>query len=310
MRCDIQSMEPNIKIPLSRVGITNLKKLVRIKRKKKRPIILMANFSVFVNLPSNQKGIHMSRHPEVIDEIITEALEEESYSIENLCVEIVKKLLHKHEYSTEAYVEMEADYMVEELSPVSKKRSQEVHKIIGGAKGVRENNKIKIRKIIGAEVTGLTVCPCAQNLVKEECLNKLRETFSEEELKIIENSVIFASHNQRGVGKVILEVDEDVDVEVTKIIDIIKKSMSSEIFSLLKREDEKFVVISSHKNPKFVEDCVREMAKRILELNLPDNSLVQITQINEESIHRHNAFAQKISTIEELSRELNNEVKR
>ena len=305
MRCDTQNLEPSIKIPLTKVGITNLKKLVRIKRKNKRPVILLANFDVFVNLPPTQKGIHMSRHPEVIEEIIDEAIENENYSVENLCVEIVKKLFDKHEYATKAEVYMEADYMIEEKSPVSKKKSQEIHKIIGGAKGYKENNKIRIKKIVGAEVVGITACPCAQSLIKEESIKKLREKgFNDEDIKKILESVIFATHNQRGVGRVVLELSEDGDIEIKDLFNLIKKSMSSEIFGLLKREDEAYVVKEAHLNPKFVEDCVREMAKRLLDLNLPDDTYVIIKQINEESIHRHNAYAEKRATIEQLKKEL------
>ncbi|WP_017981042.1 GTP cyclohydrolase MptA [Methanocaldococcus villosus] len=305
--CDIQNFEPDVKISLTRVGVKNLKKLIRIKRKNKRPIILLSTFNVFVNLPSSQKGIHMSRNPEVIEEIIDSALEKDSYEIEEIGAEIVKKLFEKHNYATEAEVIMISDFMVKEKSPVSKKLSQEVHKIIGGAKGRKEGEKIKITKIVGAEVIGITACPCAQNLIREiSAKNLMKLGYSKEEIERILDAVILATHNQRGIGKIILEIPEGYNVEIMDIIDIIKKSMSSEIYGILKRDDEAYIVEKSHKNPKFVEDCVREMAKHIVEKfsYLPDDTKVVITQINLESIHRHDAFAEKKATLGELRKEL------
>jgi len=308
-RCDVQNFEPDVKISLTRVGVTNLKKLVRLRRTNKRPIILLSTFEVFVNLPSSQKGIHMSRNPEVIEGIIDEALEMESYEMETICEEIVKRLFEKHEYATEAEVFMVSDFMTKEKSPISGKYSQEIHKIMGGAKGVKKDDNIELTKIVGAEVVGITACPCAQNLIKEMCIKNLKEKgFSDEDIDKILDSVIFATHNQRGIGRIILEVPTGYDIEIMDIIDIIKKSMSAEIYGILKRADEAYVVEKSHKKPMFVEDCVREMAKRLVEKfkHLPDETKVLIRQVNMESIHRHDAFAEKVATLGELRRELDN----
>ncbi|WP_456373831.1 GTP cyclohydrolase MptA [Methanocaldococcus sp.] len=307
---DIQNFEPDVKISLTRVGITNLKKLVRLKRKNKRPIILLSTFEVFVNLPSSQKGIHMSRNPEVIERIIDEALEIDSYEMETICEEIVKGLFKKHEYATEAEVFMVSDFMTKEKSPISGKYSQEIHKIMGGARGIKKEDRIELTKIVGAEVVGITACPCAQNLIKEISIKRLKEKgFSDEDIEKIIDSVIFATHNQRGIGRIILEIPTGYDIEIMEIIDIIKKSMSAEICGILKRSDEAYVVEQSHKNPKFVEDCVREMAKRIVEKfkHLPDETKVLIRQINMESIHRHDAYAEKVSTLGDLRKEIENE---
>ncbi|WP_423792327.1 GTP cyclohydrolase MptA [Methanocaldococcus indicus] len=306
-KCDIQNIEPDIKVSLTRVGVTNLKKLVRIKRNGKRPIILLSTFEVSVNLPSTQKGIHMSRHPEVIEEIIDEAIKMECYETETICEEIVKRLFKKHDYATEAEVLMVSELMLKEKSPVSKKYSQEIHKIIAGARGTKKGDEISITKIVGAEVVGITACPCAQNLIKELSIKNLKEEgFSDEDINKILKSVVFATHNQRGIGKVILEIPEGYNVKIEDIIDIIKKSMSSEIYGLLKRDDEAYVVIKSHGNPKFVEDCVREMAKHIVKefSYLPDDTKVFIRQVNLESIHRHDAFAEKNTTLKELKKEI------
>ena len=80
------------------------------------------------------------------------------------------------------------------------------------------------------------------------------------------------------------------------------------MYELLKRLDEASIVERAHKNPKFVEDCVRTMAQKIVNEfpDLPDDSMITIKQINEESIHRHNAFAERKSTLGELRQELSN----
>jgi GTP cyclohydrolase-4 len=116
-----------------------------------------------------------------------------------------------------------------------------------------------------------------------------------------------ATHNQRGQGFLCIETDDDQHVNLENIINVLKNSMSAKIYELLKRGDESHVVFSAHKNARFVEDCVREMAKRVLlEFEfLPGDSLVTIRQTNEESIHQHDAYAERKATIAELRAEMN-----
>ncbi len=116
------------------------------------------------------------------------------------------------------------------------------------------------------------------------------------------------THNQRGIGTIKIQSSEDARIPIESIIDIIENSMSSQMYELLKREDERFVVESAHRNPKFVEDCVRTMAKNLVQRfpDLPDEAFVTIEQVNEESIHRHNAFAERMATFGELKKEVNN----
>jgi GTP cyclohydrolase-4 len=308
MYCDVQATEPDIKVSLTRVGITNLKKLVKITRNSKRPIILLPTFEVFVDLPSSQKGIHMSRSPEVIEEVIENLVNKETYGIEELSVDIVKKLFERHEYASRAEVLLYSDYMIEEESPITKKSSQEICKIIGRAYGIKDSDgNILIKKMVGAEVVGITACPCAQNLLKEKAVNNLKEKgFSDEDIAKILDSVVIATHNQRGIGTIMIEVPDGYDISISKIIDIIKKSMSGEVYELLKRVDEGHVVETAHKNPKFVEDCAREMIKRVVDgfKYLPDDTEVLVRQVNKESIHRHDAFAERLSKMGELREEL------
>jgi GTP cyclohydrolase-4 len=309
MFCDVQATEPDVKVSLTRVGITNLKKLIKITRESKRPIVLLPTFEIFVDLPSSQKGIHMSRSPEVIEEVMESMVDNEIYGIEELSVDIIKKLFEKHEYATRAEVLMYGEYMMEEESPITKRSSQEICKIMGRAYGAKDKNSdnIIIKKMVGAEVVGITACPCAQNLLKENAVKNLKEKgFSNEDIKNILDSVSIATHNQRGIGTIMVEVPEGYEVGISKIINIIKKSMSGEVYELLKRVDEGYVVEEAHKNPKFVEDCAREMIKRIVDEfdYLPEDTEIIVRQVNKESIHRHDAFAERTSTLGELRNEL------
>jgi GTP cyclohydrolase-4 len=165
---DTQDDEPRIPIHLSRVGVTGVKKLLTLKRKEKRPIILLPTFDAFVDLPSTQKGTHMSRTPEAISEVVDEVAKGASGGVESLCADIVNRMLEKHEYAKRVEVNMVSDYMFMKESPVTDNRSQEMAKLIANAVGIREDDgTITIRKAIGAEVVGMTVCPCAQESVRE-----------------------------------------------------------------------------------------------------------------------------------------------
>ena len=303
---DTQDDSPRIPIQLSRVGVTGVKKLLRLDRNEKRPIILIPTFDAFVDLPSNQKGIHMSRTPEAISEAVEEVANSTSVEVESLCAEIVNIMMQKHKYAKHVEVNMTSDYMFVRESPVTKNKSQEMAKIIAKAVGVRDGDEIKIRKSIGAEVVGMTVCPCAQESVREADKNKLLEFLDEETTEKVLDTVTFASHNQRGVGTILIEVPEKEEVDGETIIQIIEDSMSSSVCELLKRPDENAVVMNAHKNPVFVEDCVRNMVEKIIEnySNLPDDTLITMRQVNHESIHRHNAFAEKVSSLGELKAEM------
>ncbi len=305
---DTQGDAPRIAIHLSRVGVTGVKKLLRLERNSKRPIILVPTFDAFVDLPSDQKGIHMSRSPEAISEVVDEVVSKSNIGVESICANIVKKMLEKHEYAARVEINMVSDYMFTRKSPVTNKESQEMAKLIANAIGTRnEKGEINIRKSIGAEVIGMTVCPCAQESVREADKIELLKFLDEETCEKVLNTVTFASHNQRGVGTIIIEVPENQNVKGEKIIEIIESSMSSPVCELLKRPDENATVMNAHKKPVFVEDCVRNMVEKIIAeySNLPDDTLITIRQVNHESIHRHNAFAEKISTLGSLKEELN-----
>ncbi|KZX13693.1 GTP cyclohydrolase MptA [Methanobrevibacter filiformis] len=303
---DTQNNRPRVPVHLTRVGVEGIKKLIKLERDNKRPIILLPTFNAYVDLPSTQRGIHMSRNPEAISEVVEEVVNNKSIEIESLCADIVSSLMSKHKYAKMAEVNMISDFMFIKKSPITRNKTQEMTKLIANAIGYRENNEIKIRKSIGAEVVGMTVCPCAQESVKEADKAKLAEFLDEDTLNKVIDTVTFASHNQRGIGTIIIEVPQNQTVRGEDIIKIIESSMSSSVCELLKRPDENAVVMNAHKRPYFVEDIVRNMVEKIIQeySHLPDDTLVTVRQVNEESIHRHNAYAEKISTMAELKKEI------
>lgn len=303
---DVQANHPDIPINLTRVGVRNLKKLVDVARKKKRPIILISKFDISVDLPSSRKGANLSRNSEVINEVLEEALSSPVYEIEDLCEAVATKLLERHEYASRAEVRMVSDYNVKRTSPATHTECQEMVEIFAKAVATRSPNERTI-KMVGAEVVGMTACPCAQGIMRERAIRELRALeIPEDKIERFLERMPMPTHNQRGRGKILIEVHNNEKVSLNKIIQIIESSMSSRVYEILKRDDEAVVVYEAHKNPKFVEDCVRAMAQKVLEEfpNLSDDAVVSLVQINEESIHNHNAFAERVATIGELRDEL------
>ena len=287
-----------------------MKKLVEIKRKDKRPIVLISTFDVFVDLPSDRKGANLSRNFEAVDEVLEKVLSTPIYEIEQLCSDIAYNLLGRHEYANQAEVRMRSEYMIRRASPSTGIKCQEVVNIFAEAsaiKGHGGNGYLNLKKLIGAEVVGMTACPCAQEIMIDKAAYELSELGVDKEtiLKFLER-VPMATHNQRGRGIISIKVAHNFDVSLESIINIIERSMSSSVFEVLKRADEKVVVETAHKNPKFVEDCVRTMADNIVKdfPNLPDNAVITIKQTNEESIHRHNAFAERVALMGDLRMEI------
>ena len=185
---------------------------------------------------------------------------------------------------------------------------QEVVEIFAEATALRDDVKnMIVKKLIGAEVIGMTACPCAQEIMRDNAMKEL-QSLGIEDAKVAEflHRVPMATHNQRGRGIISIEVEGEDFVSLERIIDIIESSMSSSIVELLKRADEAMIVQRAHQNPKFVEDCVRTMAKNVVKefSHLQDEAIITIKQINEESIHRHNAFAERVATLGELRSEI------
>ncbi len=274
-----------------------------LRRDEDRPIVLISRFEVFVDLPSDRKGANLSRNFEVIDEVLEDAINEPVYVIEELCGEIARRVLSKHEYATRAEVKMKSEYVVNRQSPATKTDCQELVDIF--AEAVAKSGHL--RKLVGTEVVGMTACPCAQEIMRDKARRELSTLgLSPKEAYEFAARLPIATHNQRGRGMISVEVCDRRCVSLDKIIRIIEGSMSSRVFGLLKRPDEALVVERAHNNPKFVEDCVRTMAQKMVESfpDLPDDAIITLKQTNEESIHQHNAFAERTAIMGELRAEL------
>jgi len=283
---DVQSRPSQSNFKLTRVGVTGVKKLVNIKRPgKKAAMPLIVKMDLFVDLPASQKGSHMSRNLELVSEIIDENLQKPVTDLESFCAQTAKLLLEKHEYATFSEVKAEADYFLERRYP-SGKKGLEPYKLVAEARA-KANNEIK--KLIGIRAIGMTTCPCAREVIKT--IGKYNQ------------KDIPPTHNQRNITTLMIEVPGDnKSVDANDLINIAEQSFSSPTYSILKRKEEGQIVFNAHKNPKFVEDVVRDILSAILNKykDLPDDVIVVVRSESEESIHKHNAFAERVTTLGEL----------
>ncbi|MCH2453538.1 MAG: GTP cyclohydrolase MptA [Halobacteriales archaeon] len=300
---DVQATKPEIEVGLSRVGVKGVKKLIEIERGGERPYVLMATFEALVDLPGFRKGADMSRNMEVIDEILEIAIQKKTLRIEDICKEAADLLLNKHTYTTRAEVSMEAEFAIREETPVTKKRTQNTAIII--AKAVSEEEKGY--EEIGAMVTGITVCPCSQEMMSGRARKKLASLgLGEKEVEEFLEEVPQAGHSQRGHATLKMESKDSSKIDVIDLIEVARESMSSKIFNLAKRPDEDYMTYHAHLNAKFVEDCVRNMAKKVVDKfeHLDDEVIVTMNQSNDESIHQHDAYAERIATMGNLREEI------
>ena len=285
---DVQGLQPEKRYKITRVGVKNVVKPIFVKRGDKT-VTLVTTIDIFVDLPPSKKGSDMSRNIEVISEIVEESVTTPCTGIENLASRIVKKVKEKHEYATYAEVNLKADYFLERRTPLGRK-TIEKYGLIGRAK-MDENG---VKKMVGVEVVGMTACPCAMETVR----SILKERYEDDLLE----KIPVPTHNQRNLATVMLEVPDGYEIEANDLIEIIESSVSSPTYEILKRRDEGEVVLRAHENPKFVEDVVRDILHRILKKyeHLPDDVLIIVRSESEESIHKHNAFAERITTLGEL----------
>mgnify|MGYP002632452263 FL=1 len=300
---DVQAKEPDIGIGLNRVGVKNVKKLIEINRPGDRPYILMATFEALIDLPGSRKGADMSRNMEVIDEILETTTRKKTLKIEDICRDAADLLLDKHEYTTFAEVSMEAEFSVQEKTPVTGKSTQHTAVII--AKAV--STKDKKYGEIGARATGITVCPCSQEMMSARAREKLFSLgLEEQEVEDFLKEIPQAGHSQRGHATIKFESGNSMDVNVIDLIEVARGSMSSKMFNLAKRPDEDYMTYHAHINAMFVEDCVRKMARKVVDEfpNLEGEVIVTMMQSNDESIHQHDAYAECISSLGKLREEI------
>jgi GTP cyclohydrolase IV len=301
---DVQSRVPTLSLSLSRVGVTNVEKVIRI-RANGAEQLFSARLDCFVDLGPHQKGAHMSRFEEVVNEAIGEVvLGESAFRAETLAQHIAEKVRDR-QGALRAEVHIEARYPEHKPAPVSGIETQEIFSLLGAAVA----SEAGTRRLIGVRVQGLTACPCAQILVQERSRERLIDDgFSEDEIERIFEAVPVATHNQRGLGTLHIGCPEDCDTDIDAkwLVGIVEESMSSEIYELMKRSDEGAVVEKAHRRPRFVEDCVREMIRGVTEQLdfLSDRHFVSARQENLETIHQHNVQAERYGLLGEVRGEI------
>src|SRR5215211_4265490 len=260
---DVQAEVPSLRVSLSRVGVTNVEKVIRIRANGSEQLF-SARLDCFVDLGPHQKGAHMSRFEEDVNDAIGEVvLGESAFRAETLATHIAEKVRDRQS-ARRAEVHIEARYPEHKPAPVSGIETQEIYSLLGAAVA----SEAGTRRLIGVRAQGMTACPCAQILVQARSHERLAaDGFSEDEIERIFAAVPVATHNQRGLGTLHIGCPEscDTDIDALALVAIVEASMSSEIYELMKRSDEGAVVEKAHRRPRFVEDCVREMIRGVTE---------------------------------------------
>lgn len=297
---DVQASQPTVQVSLSRVGVTGVEKVIRVAQQ-----LFWARLECFVDLGPHQKGAHMSRFEETVNDVIGEViLTEQAFRAETLAVRIAE-LVRERQDALRAEVTIAARYPEYKPAPVSGIRTQEIYTMFGSAVAAEAGT----RRLVGVAAQGMTACPCAQQLVARAARKRLDEHgFSDGQIEQILDDVPVATHNQRGLGTLYIGCPETCDIEIDAkvLLGIVEDSMSSEIYELMKRSDEGSVVEKAHRRPRFVEDCVREMVQGVVD-GLPvlsDEHFVSARQENLETIHQHNVVAERFGLLGELRREL------
>jgi GTP cyclohydrolase-4 len=290
LKCDLQYGKGEAEYKLTRVGVKGVRKPILVQREGINGTLnntLNCSIDIYVDLPGSQKGSHMSRNVEVLNEIVDESVKNPIKAIEDVAADICKKLLVHHEYAKEGEVSIEAEYFRASKTPLGKD-TFESYTLLAGGHIERDGQLIKM---VGVEVIGMTACPCGQQTVTE--------------MLEIESQHPVMTHNQRNVCTLMVYMPENVSVEADDLIDIVEASFSSPTYELLKRPDEGQVIINAHNNTRFVEDVVRAVLMNFVNkfTDLPDEVYIDVISDSEESIHKHDAFAEREATLGDLRQE-------
>jgi GTP cyclohydrolase I/GTP cyclohydrolase-4 len=296
---DLQASLPEVRLGLSRAGVTGVHKAIRIRYGENEKLIA-ARIDCTVDLDPAQKGVHMSRFPELFEEAIEEVVIEEALLVEDLAEHIAAQIVDRQD-AYRAEVRIAARYPLERRTPVTDLETQEMVSLLGIAAASTE----RTRRLVGVEAAGINACPCAQGLVREASAERLAAAgFDDEDVDRILDLVPIATHNQRGRGTLYVGTDHRVNAE--QLVRVVEESMSAQVYELLKRPDELHVVEQAHARPRFVEDSVRLALDGTLRTyaELDDEDYLFSRQVNFETIHTHEVIAERYGTVAELRAEL------
>jgi GTP cyclohydrolase I len=248
---DVQNAPDTRHIPIDKVGIKDIRHPVRVKDRSQGEQHTIARFNMFVELPHNFKGTHMSRFVEILNQ------NEYEISVKSF-TSMLAEMRDRLEAHT-GHIEMSFPYFIEKTAPVSGVRSLMDYEVALTGEVNGDHTVVNIK--VNVPVTSL--CPCSKEISA------------------------YGAHNQR--SHVTVEVRTNSFVWIEDIIDMVEQQASCELYGLLKRPDEKYVTERAYDNPKFVEDMVRDVAAVLNADDRIDAYVVESE--NFESIHNHSAYA-------------------
>src|SRR4051812_39152957 len=207
---DVQARRSSTHVSLSRVGVTGVQKVIRIDAGGPAEQLFYAELECFVDLNPRQKGAHMSRFEEVVDEAIDEVVLGEAFRAETLASHIAERV-RERQNGLRAEVTIAARYPEYKTAPVSGLRTQEIYTLFGAAVAAETGT----RRLVGVQAQGMTACPCAQEMIVARSRERLAEDgFSDAEIERVLTAVPVATHNQRGLGTLYVGCPEDCDAPV------------------------------------------------------------------------------------------------
>jgi GTP cyclohydrolase-4 len=300
-----QEEAPDVRLSLNRVGVSSVKHIIRLNIDGQERLF-NGDFTMVADLRPDKAGVHMSRFSELLEAATLDVLsrKDQPARMEDLVERIAREIVGS-QGALRADVRLRAEFGLERWTPVSGKRTQETYTLVA----IAHADAAGTRRVVGVEAEGMTACPCAQLMVREHSIRELIEVgFSPADAMRAVDALPVATHNQRGRGTILIgtTADKQHDVRAEDLVEIVENSMSSETYDLLKRPDEFYIVNKAHHNPKFVEDVVRGILARALDVyaDFPDGTFISSTQINYESIHKHDAFAEAFGLFGEFRQEL------
>lgn len=248
---DVQSSPDTRNIPIDKVGIKDIRHPIRVKDRSQGEQHTIAQFNMYVELPHNFKGTHMSRFVEILNNYEPEISVE---SFKDMLAEMAKRLK-----AETGHIEMSFPYFITKAAPVSGVRSLMDYQVtlIGEFTGGKHSMTIKV------VVPVTSLCPCSKEISR------------------------YGAHNQR--SHVTVTVGTNTFVWIEDLIELVEQQASCELYGLLKRPDERYVTEQAYDNPKFVEDMVRDVAALFNADERIDAYTVESE--NFESIHNHSAYA-------------------
>ena len=295
---DLQASTPEVRLSLTRAGVTGVQKAVRVSHEGHQTV-MAAEIECTVDLSQEQKGVHMSRFPELFEEAIESVVGSEALHIESLAEHIAQHIVGRQS-ALRAEARITARWPVRRTTPVSKLSTQEMVSLVGIAAATAHG----VRRVVGVEATGINACPCAQGLVRGRAAERLAEAGvrgrrPDPRSRSRSRRTTSAARDRSTSGP-------SASWTPTTWSRSSRRSMSAPIYELLKRPDELFVVEHAHLQPRFVEDSVRLSLKGALDAmpELTDGDFLFARQINFETIHAHDVLAEREGTVGELRAEL------